>query len=90
MLNQVKFSAVSVGLEIDLPGIAKAVGYKNIFSVQTKESLIDVLKKMKNITGTTMIEIKTRKGARKDLGRPKSTPVENKNALMEFIGIKGN
>lgn len=80
----------TVGLEIDLPGIAKAVGYKNIFSVQTKESLIDVLKKMKNITGTTMIEIKTRKGARKDLGRPKSTPVENKNALMEFIGIKGN
>ncbi|MGI0475835.1 hypothetical protein, partial [Erwinia amylovora] len=25
------------------------------------------------------------KGARKDLGRPKSTPVENKNALMAFL-----
>lgn len=79
----------TVGLEIDLPGVAKALGYKNIFSVQTKDELIDTLGKIKNITGTTMLEIKTRKGARKDLGRPKSTPVENKNALMQFIGTKG-
>lgn len=79
----------TVGLEINLPGIAEAAGYKNVYSVQTKEELIEKLNKIKNITGTTMLEIKTCKGARKDLGRPKTTPVENKVALMEFMGVKG-
>lgn len=79
----------TVGLEIDLPGIAKAVGYKNVYSVSTKDELIEKLNEMKNLTGTTMLEIKTCKGARKDLGRPKTTPLENKNALMEFMGVKG-
>jgi phosphonopyruvate decarboxylase len=35
--------------------------------------------------GATFIEIKVRKGARKDLGRPKSSPIENKLAFMEYI-----
>ena len=33
----------------------------------------------------TFIEVLVTKGARKDLGRPKSTPVENKIALMNFL-----
>jgi phosphonopyruvate decarboxylase len=33
----------------------------------------------------TFIEIKVKKGARKDLGRPTSTPIENKKAFMEFL-----
>ena len=31
------------------------------------------------------IEVLVKKGARKDLGRPKSTPQENKKVLMEFL-----
>ncbi|MCH5150483.1 MAG: phosphonopyruvate decarboxylase [Spirochaetales bacterium] len=79
----------TVGLEIDLPKIAEAVGYKNVYSVSTKDELVKTLNEMKNLTGTTMLEIKTCKGARKDLGRPKTTPLENKTALMEFMGVKG-
>lgn len=33
----------------------------------------------------TFIEVKVTKGARKDLGRPTTTPIQNKNALMEFL-----
>ena len=33
----------------------------------------------------TFVEVLVTKGARKDLGRPKSTPVENKLALMGFL-----
>jgi len=29
--------------------------------------------------------VKVKKGARKDLGRPKSTPQENKAAFMKYI-----
>ena len=35
--------------------------------------------------GSILIEIKVKKGARKDLGRPTSSPVENKQNLMNFL-----
>ena len=35
--------------------------------------------------GPVMLEIKIRPGARSDLGRPKTTPVENRDAFMDFL-----
>lgn len=32
-----------------------------------------------------MLEIMVQKGARADLGRPKTSPVENKEAFIEFL-----
>ena len=31
------------------------------------------------------LEIRVRKGNRKDLGRPTTTPIQNKEALMSFL-----
>lgn len=72
----------TVGHQIDLPAIAKAVGYKGAIMVDSKESLMAVLKNVIDIEGPVMIEIRVRKGNRKDLGRPTTTPIENKEALM--------
>ena len=47
---------------------------------------IDAILKDKNtFDKLTFIEVLVRKGARKDLGRPKTTPQENKKAMMEFL-----
>ena len=73
----------TVGLKIDLPAVAKAVGYAAAFSVSTKEELISQLSTLK--AGPVLLEIKVKKGNRKDLGRPTTTPIENKEALMEFL-----
>ena len=35
--------------------------------------------------GPTFIEVKVKKGNRKDLGRPTTTPIQNKEALMDFL-----
>ena len=75
----------TVGMKIDLPAIANAVGYKNTFSVSEKSLLTKVVDEVKNIEGTTLLEIKVKKGNRKDLGRPTTTPIQNKEALMEFL-----
>jgi phosphonopyruvate decarboxylase len=75
----------TVGLNIDLPRIARAVGYKHTFSVSTKEDLVDILNDVKANEGPTLLEIKVKKGNRKDLGRPTTTPIENKEALMAFL-----
>ena len=75
----------TVGLKIDLPAIAKAVGYPTIFSVDNKEDLLGIVCEVKNEEGPVLIEVKVKKGNRKDLGRPTTTPIQNKEALMKFL-----
>lgn len=73
----------TVGFKINLPAIAKAVGYKSVYSVATKEELQQQLSNLGE--APVFLEVKVKKGNRKDLGRPTSTPIENKEALMEFL-----
>ena len=75
----------TVGLKIDLPAVAKAVGYTKTYSVEKKEVLEAVLCELKEKTGPILIEVKVKKGNRKDLGRPTTTPIQNKEALMTFL-----
>lgn len=75
----------TVGLNIDIPAIAKAVGYKNAFSVNTAEALKALLGNPAIKEGPVLIEVQVRKGNRKDLGRPTTTPIQNKTALMRFL-----
>ena len=77
----------TVGLKIDLPAVAKAVGYAAAFSVSTKEELKSQLSIISSTykASPILLEIKVKKGNRKDLGRPTTTPIENKEALMEFL-----
>jgi phosphonopyruvate decarboxylase len=79
----------TVGLSIDLPAIAKAVGYQQVFSVDTKndleKSLTSDLLPLTSQEGPIFIEVKVKKGNRKDLGRPTTTPIQNKGTLMRFL-----
>ena len=75
----------TVGLRIDLPSVAKSFGYPHVYSVDNKTDLNVILSEAKNLEGPVFIEIKVRKGNRKDLGRPTTTPVQNKEALMSFL-----
>lgn len=75
----------TVGLKIDLCAVAKAVGYKATYSVDTMEQLEATLAKVKNAEGPVLLQVCVKKGNRKDLGRPTTTPVQNKEALMEFL-----
>lgn len=78
----------TVGLKIDLPAVAKAVGYPHVFSVSTMgelEALLSSSISRLPSSGPVFIEVKVKKGNRKDLGRPTTTPVQNKEALMDFL-----
>ena len=75
----------TVGLKIDLPRVARAVGYPHTYSVSNKEDLSDVLNEVKKNNDLSLIEVKVKKGNRKDLGRPTTTPIQNKEALMTFL-----
>ena len=81
----------TVGLKINLPAVAKAVGYKAAISVSSKEELEKELStlnsQLSTLGGPILLEVQVRKGNRKDLGRPTTTPIQNKEALMTFLKI---
>jgi len=75
----------TVGFEISIPAIAKGCGYKKVFSCASTAELSNSFQRFLNANGPSLLEIKVKKGARKDLGRPKETPVENKIELMKLL-----
>lgn len=75
----------TVSLNIDILGIARACSYRLVLQAETPQELQACLKELQQSKGPCLLEIRIRRGARKDLGRPATTPVENKHAFMEFI-----
>jgi phosphonopyruvate decarboxylase len=75
----------TVGLKIDLCAAARACGYEQAACVSSESELKNVLQTLSPQNKTTFIEVRVKKGARKDLGRPKNTPQENKTAFMRFL-----
>jgi phosphonopyruvate decarboxylase len=75
----------TVGFKIDVLAIAKACGYKECYSCSSKAELSRLSEKITDIEGPVLLEIKVKKGARKDLGRPTTTPIQNKEAFIKFL-----
>ena len=75
----------TAGFNINFPAIALACGYKSALTAETAEQLIRQLVILKTSPGPVLLEVKVRKGARADLGRPTITPIENKKSVMESL-----
>ena len=71
---------------LDIPAIIKACGFKNVIVVETNQEIKNGLALMKKESGVAMV-IHTKQGSRQDLGRPTTTPQENKTALMTKLGV---
>lgn len=72
--------------KVSLSEIAKASLYPNTATVSDKKSLIEELKKAKDRDELSFIEVLCDISSRDDLGRPTTTPIENKEAFMNYIG----
>ena len=75
----------TTGFKVNLPSVALAMGYKTVDSVDNEDDLITALNSLPSKKAPYFLEIKVKKGARADLGRPTTTPIENKKALMNFL-----
>ncbi len=53
--------------------------------VERRENLAETVRQLRSAKGPAMLEIMVQKGARTDLGRPKTSPIENKTAFTEFL-----
>lgn len=75
----------TLGFQLDIPTIAKACGYKEVFSASDKESIISTIHKLQSLKGPTLLEIRVKIDSRDNLGRPTTTPIENKKEFMDFV-----
>lgn len=78
----------TLGYKIDMPKIALACGYRSAITVSKKEEIEKAIERAIEDDGPSMIEIRVGINSREDLGRPKTSPKENKDNFMSFISLK--
>ena len=72
----------TVSDKIDIKAILIACGFKKTYEARTKEEIASAIKQMKK-EGKCALILYTKQGSRDDLGRPTTTPVQNKESYME-------
>lgn len=75
----------TVGFEVKLSELALNSGYDFVKTVSTRAELITAMDQLNKHLGRGLLEVLVNKGARKDLGRPTTTPKENKQNFMAYI-----
>jgi phosphonopyruvate decarboxylase len=75
----------TVAQKFKLSQVASALGYKFSETVSTKENLKKIIIKAQLNKNSTFIEILVRSGHRSNIGRPTTTPIQNKIALMNSL-----
>lgn len=75
----------TVAKSIDMTGVAKSCKYPYAISVDTFEDFDRELAAAKTRNELSFIEVKCSIGARKDLGRPTTTAIENKTEFMKYL-----
>ena len=75
----------TVGDRIDIASIASNVGYQWVKMVSEESEIRLALNEMADVDGPALLEIQVKRGFRKDLGRPTTTPIQNKEIFMNFV-----
>ena len=70
---------------LDVSAAARAAGYPLVMWADTPETLEEAVQRAMEAKCLTMIEVMCSVGSRADLGRPTTTPRENRDALMRFL-----
>ena len=80
----------TIGYELDAVTMAKASGYKQALRATTREEMIAALQQLETTEGPVLLELRVKIDSREDLGRPTTTPIQNKDAFMEELGCGVN
>ena len=75
----------TIGFTTDFTKIAKAFNYEFAEKVESIIDVKSIMNKFKSSKGPALLEICVNRGARKDLGRPTSTPIENKLSFKKCL-----
>ena len=71
--------------KLNLASLARECGYARAVTVDNADDLNRELAFAKKFDGVVLLEIKCAIGSRKDLGRPTTAPLDNKNNFMSML-----
>ncbi|RAP53511.1 MAG: phosphonopyruvate decarboxylase [Methanosphaera sp. rholeuAM270] len=71
--------------DIDIGEVALSCGYRNVFNASSNDELEAVLPRFLAEKGPVLLIVDVSIGSRNDLGRPTTTPIENKTAFMKKL-----
>ena len=74
----------TVSDKINIKAILKACGFSLVYEAKTKEEIKKSISNMKK-EGKSALILYTKQGSRDDLGRPTTTPIQNKESFMREI-----
>lgn len=73
----------TVAQQVSLSGVASACGYDAVAeTVSSEGDLAEAVKRLGRLPGRRFLEVLVQPGSRPDLGRPKETPLTNRDILM--------
>ena len=75
----------TIGFQIDVQQFAIAVGYQHVGGAAAAEEVPPLMKRFALLDGPKLLEIRVALGARPDLGRPTTTPKQNKTDVMRYL-----
>lgn len=79
----------TVGFDIDIPAILKGSGFDSVETVRNAEDLAAAIKRLADTPRMALV-IEVAQGSRPDLGRPTTTPVQNKLDMMREFNAGRN
>lgn len=74
----------TVAANINFGMVAKGLGFSQVLLAKNESELETIASQILAMEGPVFLEVTIKKGARKDLGRPTETPIENKVAFMKY------
>ena len=70
---------------IDFKKLSESLGYTNFIKATELDELKNIGKQINEQKGSTLVEIIVNTESRADLGRPKTTPKENKELFIQKL-----
>ena len=78
----------TVAFDLSLVTIANGCGYKITSCVSSENELVSELVRLRNEKGPVFLEVLICRGSRPDLGRPTSSPYDNKISFMKKVSLR--
>lgn len=75
----------TVGHSISFTDVALACHYRAASIARSQDEIPEKIAWLRFVGGPALLEVRVRKGARPELGRPTVGPLQNKKELMEFL-----
>jgi phosphonopyruvate decarboxylase len=74
----------TIAFDLNLNSILTGLGFNKVFEVSTIQEINSSFEEFDSLSKSVLV-INVKQGSRENLGRPTSTPQENKEAFMKFI-----